>query len=105
MAALRPALPFPASRMNTGQHVDVGADKRRKSGDIRLPNLVSLQAQLVEGNLHVDCVPQDDHVNDESRGTELILLLSALVPLNLSRVPKLDCRRSKGKVPIHKRTN
>jgi len=56
------------------QHVDVVVDKRRKSGDIRLPNLVSLQAQLVEGSLHVDCVPKDDHVNNESERPELILL-------------------------------
>jgi hypothetical protein len=52
----------------------VVVDKRRKSGDIRLPNLVSLQAQLVEGSLHVDCVPKDDHVNNESERPELILL-------------------------------
>jgi hypothetical protein len=38
------------------------------------PNLVSLQAQLVEGSLHIDCVPQDDHVNNEAQRTELILL-------------------------------
>src|ERR1700719_4175884 len=43
-------------------------------GDIRLVNLVSLQAQLIEDSLHVDCVPQDDHVNNESQRTELILL-------------------------------
>ena len=36
----------------------------RKSGDIRLPNLVSLQAQLVERSLHVDYVPQDDARGD-----------------------------------------
>src|SRR5271165_5091896 len=49
-------------------------DKRRKSGDIRLANLVSLQAQLIEDSLHVDSVPQDDHLNNESQRTELILL-------------------------------
>jgi hypothetical protein len=53
---------------------DVVVDKRRKSGGIRLPNLVSLRAQLVEGGLHVDCVIKDDHVNDESERPELILL-------------------------------
>jgi len=74
VAAVRPALPFPASRMNTAQHVDVVVDKRRKSGDIRLPNLVPFQAQLVERSLHADRVPKDDHVNDESERPELILL-------------------------------
>jgi hypothetical protein len=29
----------------------VVVDKRRKSGDIRLANLVSLHAQLIEGSL------------------------------------------------------
>ena len=36
----------------------------RKSDDIRPVNLVSLQAQLIEGSLHVDGVPKDDHVNN-----------------------------------------
>ena len=55
-------------------------DKRRKSGDIRLVNVESFQAQLIEGSLHVDRVPQDDHVNDESQRTELIFL-SLPIPL------------------------
>ena len=51
-------------------------DERRKSGDIRLPDRVSLRAQLatVEDRLHVDGIPQDDHVKDEAQRPELILL-------------------------------
>jgi len=56
------------------QHVDVVMDKWRKPGHIRLPNRVSLQAQLIEGCLHVDGVPQDDHVKYQAQRPELILL-------------------------------
>ena len=49
-------------------------DQRRKSGHIRLPNRISFQAQLLEGRLHVDGVPQDDHVKYQAQRPELILL-------------------------------
>jgi hypothetical protein len=53
-------------------------DERRKSGHIRLPDRVSLRAQLVEDRLHVDGVPQDDYVKDQAQRPELILLTLAV---------------------------
>ena len=62
------------------EHVDVLVPERRKPCLILRLNRVALAAKQSQDGVRVQPVPQDDHVDDQTEGAELILLAFA-VPL------------------------
>ena len=62
----------------TAEHVDVLVTERRQTRHVLVADIESLGPELVEGSIHVDRVPQDDGVDDQAKGAELILLALAV---------------------------
>src|ERR1700738_2042614 len=52
--------------------------ERRQTRHVLVADIESLGPELVEGSTHVDRVPQDDGVDDQAKGAELILLALAV---------------------------
>ena len=52
--------------------------ERRQTRHVLVADIESLGPELVEGSIHVDRVPQDDGVDDQAKGAELILLALAV---------------------------
>ena len=58
----------------TTQHVDVIMDVRVEVRNVRFQNEESLSTQLLDRRLHVQGVPQYDHIDHQPERTELIFL-------------------------------
>jgi hypothetical protein len=58
----------------TAEHIDVLVTEGRQTCDILVEHLEAFVAQLVQGGIHVDRVPQYDGVEDQAERAELILL-------------------------------
>jgi hypothetical protein len=59
---------------------EVPADERGKPGHILLEHGVALGPELADGGIEVDGRPQDDAIQDQAEGAELVLQ-AALVPV------------------------
>jgi hypothetical protein len=71
----------------------VVVNKRRKSGDIRLANLVSLRGKLIEGSLHVLLTKNSSHnaaivADDGLTGLSVPMLQSASSKTNTARLTR-----------------
>jgi len=62
--------------------------ERREAPDILGENLVACCAELIEGGVHIDIVPENDEVDDDAERAELVFLpfavaLPELAPLSM----------------------
>lgn len=56
------------------EHIGVFVAERRQPGFILGMDIKSFGAELIEDGVHIDGVPQDDHVDDQTERAQLILL-------------------------------
>ncbi len=66
------------------------AAERREPGDILVTDIESLAAESVECSIHIDGVPQDDRIDDQAEGAELILLAFAVALAQLAALAVED---------------
>ena len=66
------------------EHVDVFVAERRKPGLVFRQNWVALASKLSQDRVRVQRVPQDDHVDDQTEGAELIFLAFAIPLVQLA---------------------
>ena len=55
----------------------VGA-KRRQPGNVLGPDVEAFGTEAIERRIHVDRVPQNDEINDETEGPKLVFLPFAI---------------------------
>ncbi len=82
------------------QEVDVPVLERREAGDVLVLDVVALGAELDDGSVQVAGVPQDDGVEDEAEGGELVLLALAVRLADLAAAAVADrAGRGGGETP------
>lgn len=74
---LVPQGPQPAGQVRElegvpAQHVDVVPHKRREAGDVLVPDVEAVGAELGDGGVHVPGVEEDQGVGHESEGADLV---------------------------------
>src|SRR3954447_25134215 len=69
------------------EHVDVLMAKRRQTGNILVADREAFDAQLGQGGIHIDGIPQNDEVDHEAEGAKLVLLAIAVALAQLPATP------------------
>src|SRR4051812_2114727 len=61
--------------------------KRRQTGNILVADREAFDAQLGQGGIHIDGIPQNDEVDHEAEGAKLVLLAIAVALAQLPATP------------------